>query len=162
MATGAAPIRRSTRFDSLEQEAFLNVWRTYDRLRIEEDRLFERFDLSPQQYNALRILRAAHPRSLPTLKLAEKLVSRAPDITRLLDKLARRGLIERERPETNRRTVEIRLGEAGMRLLDELDGPVRECHARQLGHLSRRKLAQLIALLHEARGPHEEAGGSWG
>ncbi|MEX0715459.1 MAG: MarR family transcriptional regulator [Planctomycetaceae bacterium] len=156
------PTRRSRRFDSLEQEAFLSVWRTYDRLRIEEDRLFERFDLSPQQYNALRILRAAHPSSLPTLRLAEKLVSRAPDITRLLDKLARRGLIERERPETNRRTVEVRLSEAGMNLLDEVGEPVRECHARQLGHLSRKKLAELIALLREARGPHENAGGSWG
>ncbi|MEX0703178.1 MAG: MarR family transcriptional regulator [Planctomycetales bacterium] len=156
------PARRARQFDSLEQEAFLNVWRTYDRLRIEEDRLFERFDLSPQQYNALRILRAAHPRSLATLNLAEKLVSRAPDITRLLDKLARRGLIERERPETNRRTVEIRIGDAGLKLLEELAEPVRECHARQLGHLSRKQLAQLIALLREARGPHEEAGGSWG
>lgn len=163
MSSAALPaVRRSSPFDSLEQEAFLNIWRTYDRLRIEEDRLFERFDLSPQQYNALRILRGAHPRSLPTLKLAKKLVSRAPDITRLLDKLARRGLIERERPESNRRTVEVRITGAGMKLLAQLAGPVRECHARQLGHMSRKKLAELIALLGEARGPHEEPGGSWG
>ena len=53
--------RRSRHFDSLEQEAFLSLWRTYDRLRIEEDRLFGGYDLTPQQYNALRILRALLP-----------------------------------------------------------------------------------------------------
>src|SRR6185295_2011816 len=90
--------RGQRRFDSLEQEAFLNLWRTYDRLRAEEDALFGEHDLTPQQYNALRLLSRAHPRAVPTLKLAEKLVSRAPDITRMVDKLAAREFVERERP----------------------------------------------------------------
>src|ERR1051326_659555 len=100
------------RFDSLEQEVFLNLWRTYDRLRALEDELFARFDLTPQQYNALRLLRAEHPATTPTLALANRLVSRAPDITRLLDKLEQRGLIARERPAANRRVVRVGITDA--------------------------------------------------
>jgi DNA-binding MarR family transcriptional regulator len=151
-------MRRPPHFDSPEQEAFLNLWRTYDRLRAEEDALFEQFDLTPQQYNALRILRGEHPASLPTLTLAARLVSRAPDITRLVDKLAERGWVERQRLPTNRRVVELRITPAGLKLLRELDEPVRECHQRQLGHLSRPQLRELTQLLKEARGPHEPEG----
>src|SRR5260221_6030935 len=91
------------RFDSLEQEVFLSLWRTYDRLRAFEDELFGRYDLTPQQYNALRLLAGAHPGKIRTLDLAARLVSPAPDITRLLDKLDQRGLIERDPPSDNRR-----------------------------------------------------------
>src|SRR5947207_2097929 len=98
---------KPARFDSPEQEAFLNLWRTYDRLRALEDTLFAPYDLTPQQYNALRLLRAAHPGTVPTLDLAGRLVSRAPDITRLLDKLEQRGLIRRERLADDRRVVRL-------------------------------------------------------
>src|SRR5262245_66329636 len=81
------------RFDSLEQEVFLNLWRTYDRLRALEDELFGRFGLTAQQYNVLRLLKAQHPVTTPTLALANRLITRAPDITRMLDKLEQRGLI---------------------------------------------------------------------
>src|SRR3984957_11911128 len=124
-ASSSAPRRRSRRCASLEQEAFLNLWRTYDRLRAMEDALFLSHDLTAQQYNALRLLRGVSPGTLPTLALAERLVSRAPDITRLLDKLAQRGLIERQRPPDNRRMVRVGITAAGLALLDELDEPVR-------------------------------------
>lgn len=149
------------RFDSPEQEAFLNLWRTYDRLRLLEDELFGRHDLTAQQYNALRLLKAARPRRLPTLVLAARLVSRAPDVTRLLDKLDDRGLIDRERPAANRRLVEIGITAAGLGLLDELAAEVRACHARQLGHLTAAELKSLVGLLRKVRGPHEAAGSIW-
>ena len=95
------------RFDSAEQEAFLNLWRTYDRLRILEDELFGRHGLTAQQYNALRLLKAASPGKMTTLGLASSLVSRAPDITRLVDRLGARGLVDRERPMDNRRVVYV-------------------------------------------------------
>lgn len=152
---------RHARFDSPEQEVYLSLWRTYDRLRIIEDELFNRHDLTPQQYNALRLLRAAHPKKAPTLSLAGKLVSRAPDITRLLDKLRNRGLIERERPADNRRVVNVGITEAGIALLDRLDVEVRECHTRQLGHLRPPQMRQLIELLKKAREPHEPDESSW-
>jgi DNA-binding MarR family transcriptional regulator len=156
MTTTSGDPWRKGNFDSLEQEVFLNLWRTYDRLRVLEDELFSRYDLTPQQYNALRLLRAARSEGLPTLTLADRLVSRAPDITRLLDKLEARGLVERHRPPDNRRMIRVVLTAAGAALLAELAAPLRDCHARQLGHMSAEQLRRLIDLLHEARRPHEE------
>ena len=148
--------QRRRRFDSPAQEAYLNLWRTYDRLRMLEDELFEQYDLTAQQYNAMRLLKAEHPGTLPTLVLAGRLVSHAPDITRLLDKLAERGLVARERMADNRRVVQVGITEQGLALLKELEGPVRQCHERQLGHLSSADLKTLVELLRRARQPHEE------
>jgi DNA-binding MarR family transcriptional regulator len=149
------------RFDSLEQEVFLNLWRTYDRLRLLEDELFDRWGLTPQQYNVLRLLRAEHPESIPTLALADRLVSRAPDITRMLDKLQRRRLIVRQRPADNRRIVRVGITEAGRALVAEVAQPLRDCHARQLGHLSEADLKRLGDLLRAARAPHEDDRSNW-
>jgi DNA-binding MarR family transcriptional regulator len=151
----------SRRFDSPQQEAYLNLWRTYDRLRMVEDELFDKYDLTAQQYNALRLLRGHRPEKLPTLALASRLVSHAPDITRLLDKLERRGLIERERLADNRRVVMVGITAEGIALLKELDGPVRECNLKQLGHLTPEQLTTLAELLKLAREPHEPDGAAW-
>lgn len=148
-------------FDSPQQEAFLNLWRTYDRLRLLEDELFGRFGLTAQQYNALRLLRAAHPKKLPTLNLAARLISRAPDITRLLDKLHERALIDRERPADNRRVVNVGITEQGLALLSQLADEVRACHQRQLGHLAPDEMETLVSLLRKAREPHEPETGGW-
>lgn len=153
--------RKSPRFDSLAQEAYLNLWRTYDRLKAFEDELFNQHDLSAQQYNALRLLRSVHPGTLQTLALGTQLISRAPDMTRLLDKLEERGLVWRERRRENRRVVEVGITSAGLGLLDKLAGAVAECHERQLGHLGDKQLRDLIALLAEVRKPHEEATSLW-
>jgi DNA-binding MarR family transcriptional regulator len=153
--------RSPVRFDSPEQEVFLNLWRTYDRLRALEDDLFSQFDLTPQQYNVLRLLRANQPEGLPTLTLASRLVSRAPDITRMVDKLEQRGFIERDRLSDNRRVVRVRLVPKGMELLGAIESPLRECHERQLGHLSAKDLRQLRDLLQAARLPHEEEKSPW-
>jgi DNA-binding MarR family transcriptional regulator len=161
MATPARTGRETRHFDSREQEAFLSLWRTYDRLRALEDELFGRYALTPQQYNALRLLAAERPGRLRTLDLAARLVSRAPDITRLLDKLEQRGLIERDRPAENRRVVNVGITDAGMLLLRALREPLRACHARQLGHLAQGELNELIDLLRAARRPHEEADSCW-
>lgn len=162
-ASSASPSagRRAQKFDSLEQAAYLQLWRTYDRLRALEDELFGRYDLSAQQYNTLRLLRAAQPGTLSTSSLGARLISRAPDMTRLLDKLEERGLVRRERKPENRRVVEVGITSAGVVLLDALAGPVRDCHTRQLGHLSDKKLRELIAALDEARRPHEDPAQAW-
>ena len=161
--TGSSALARpaAKRFDSPQQEAFLSLWRTYDRLRTFEDELFGRHDLTAQQYNALRLLRAARPGRVATLSLAARLVSRAPDVTRLLDKLDDRGLVDRERLPENRRVVQIGITAAGIALLDELAGEVRACHDRQLGHLSATELRTLTGLLKKVREPHEPAGSEW-
>ncbi len=161
MPEPSSPSTSDRRFDSPEQEAWLNLWRTYEALRADEDALFAAHDLTPQQYNALRLLRAATPDGLPTLQLQSRLVSRAPDITRMLDRLEERGLVARSRDESNRRVVQVRLTEAGATLLDQLRGPVRECGKRQFGHLSADRLRTLIELLQTARRPHEDPGSAW-
>lgn len=162
MSQEASPPRKASRFDSLEQEVFLNLWRTYDRLRQLEDDLFARFDLTPQQYNVLRLLRAGHPETLPTLTLARRLVSRAPDITRILDKLEQMGLIVRERRPDNRRVVKVGITPSGLALLQKMVVPLRDCHQKQLGHLTATDLKKLRDLLRAARLPHEEEGSTWG
>ena len=161
MSSAATAKRSRRRFDSPQQEAFLALWRTYDRLRAHEDELFARFELTPQQYNALRLLRAEHPNPLPTLMLAERLVSRAPDITRLLDKLEERKLIERVRPPENRRSVLVSLAEPGFALIEQIAAPLKACHAKQLGHLGAAELRHLIDLLQAARAPHEPEDSIW-
>src|SRR5436190_22562455 len=157
----AAGRKHSRRFDSPQQEAYLSLWRTYDRLRMLEDELFLRHDLTAQQYNALRLLKAEHPATLPTLVLAGRLVSHAPDITRLVDRLQERGLVARQRMPDNRRVVQVGITDAGIALLKGLEHPVRECHAKQLGHLSHTQLQGLIELLRTARQPHEEDESGW-
>jgi len=157
----AAAGRRTKKFDSLEQEAYLQLWRAYDRLKELEDRAFQQYDLTAQQYNALRILRSVRPGTMPTSAVGAKLVSRAPDMTRLLDKLEERSLIRRERRPENRRVVEVGITDEGATLLDLLAGEVARCHEAQLGHLSQKSLRELIALLKEARGPHEDPNSTW-
>lgn len=152
---------RRKRFDSLQQEAYLSLWRTYDRLRAMEDELFAHWELTAQQYNLLRLLRASHPEPVPTLSLVARLVSRAPDITRMLDKLVSRGLVGRTRSTQDRRTVLVHITEAGIALIAQIAEPLRACHDRQLGHLSRENLNSLIALLELARAPHEPEGSPW-
>lgn len=149
------------RFDSLQQEVYLALWRTYDRLRALEEGFFQQYDLTAQQYNVLRLLRAEHPATLPTLAIANRLISRAPDITRILDKLEHRHLVVRERQAENRRVVRVGVTQAGLDLLQDLAEPLAECYHRQLGHLSEAELAQLRGLLHKLRAPHEDAGSIW-
>lgn len=161
MADPASRSRRRRRFDSLEQEAFLQVWRTYDRLKTLEEEVFDAFELSAQQYNALRLLEGVAPETLTVHALGKRLISRAPDMTRLLDRLEERGLVHRTRRSDNRRVVEVGIAPGGKALLGELAVPVRDCHRRQLGHLTPEQLSQLIGLLEAARSPHEPDGGPW-
>ena len=152
---------QTSRFDSLEQEVYLNLWRTYDRLRAIEDALFAPRGITSQQYNVLRLLAAHHPKPVPTLTIADRMISRAPDITRMLDKLEAASFIQRTRPLENRRLVLISITTGGLGLLHEIAKPLQECHAKQLGHLDQGELDQLVSLLKNARKPHEQDKNPW-
>lgn len=160
-ASSTPPTSRKPRFDSPEQETFLNLWRTYDCLKALEEELFGTFQLSAQQYNALRLLRSVYPSSMQTLALGKRLISRSPDTTRMLDRLEQRHLIVRERRSENRRVVEIAITKQGLDLLDEMMRDVQAMHKRQLGHLNRTEQRNLIALLKRIREPHEDASCDW-
>ncbi|OYW11604.1 MAG: MarR family transcriptional regulator [Planctomycetales bacterium 12-60-4] len=145
----------------MEQEAYLNLWRTYDRLKVIEEEVFAPVGISPQQYNTLRLLKAVSPQGLTVQGIGDRLISRAPDMTRLLDRLEDRGWVARVRRSDNRRVVDVTLTASGRALLEELAAKVRECHHAQLGHLTPEQLQALIDILGVAREPHEGPGSVW-
>ena len=147
---------RLPKFDSLQQQAFLELWKTYDCLKSEEDLVFAEFDISSQQYNALRLLKAVAPSALAVSALGQRMITRAPDMTRMLDRLEERGWIARVRRDDNRRVVEVTITPAGTKLLQQIVKPIRACHQRQFGHLSEDQLTQLIGLLRATRKPDDE------
>ncbi len=164
MSQSPAPPTSAKLFDSPEQEAYLQLWRTYDRLREIEEQVFSQHGLTAQQYNALRVLKSMKEGSLAISALGARLVSRAPDMTRMLDKLADRELVSRQRSHANRRVVEVSITPAGRELLKQLSSEVRRCGRDQLGHMDPADLKQLVRLLKEARRPHEESnrsGDAW-
>ena len=107
-------------------------------------------ELSATQYNVLRILRGA-PEGLPCGEIANRMITRDPDVTRLLDRLEKRGLISRWRDTKDRRMVMARITVDGLKLLARLDEPVQESHRKQLGHLGKERLRALSDLLAVAR-----------
>jgi len=135
---------------SSEEAAFLDLLRTTDMLSRGLVAILKPEDLSSTQYNVLRILRGA-PEGLPCGEIAKRMITRDPDITRLLDRLEKRGLISRSREARDRRTVMARITGAGLKLLARLDEPVQAAHRKQLGHLGRQRLRLLMDLLREAR-----------
>ena len=107
--------------------------RTYDRLRTLEERLFSQWHLTAQQYNALRLLQASGSQAVPTLSLVSRMVSKSPDITRMLDRLEANGLIARERSEADRRTVLVKITDQGLALLDQIVVPLARVPSRTVG-----------------------------
>jgi DNA-binding MarR family transcriptional regulator len=138
-------------FVSIEAEAFLNLQRTSDFLMRGLERVLKPTNLTQTQYNVLRILRGAGRSGLLCRELGERMVTRDPDITRLLDRLEARGLVRRSRSQADRRAVRTRIRTAGLSLLEKLDHPVAELHKQQLQHLGSPRVRQLIDLLEAAR-----------
>jgi len=150
-------IARKTRAPEthLEEQVFVNVMRTADALARGGEALLKPTGLSATQYNVLRILRGAGTQGLACREVGCRMISRDPDITRLLDRMESRGLIARAREEQDRRVVKTRITPEGLRVLAELDAPVQELHRRQLHHLLAKELRQLSRLLERVRAPAE-------
>ena|ERR1700692_3420993 len=138
------------RVGSAEEAAFLDLLRTTDMLSRGLVQVLKVEDLSSTQYNVLRILRGA-PEGLPCGEIASRMITRDPDVTRLLDRLEKRALISRCRETTDRRTVRARIAPEGLRVLARLEGPVQAAHRQQLGHLGRERLQALTELLRLSR-----------
>jgi len=133
-----------------EEDAFLDLLRTTDLLSRGPAQVIKAEDLSATQYNVLRILRGA-PEGLACGEIGNRMITRDPDITRLLDRLEKRDLISRWRDAKDRRMVLTRIAPEGLKLLARLDEPVQEAHRKQLGHLRRERLKQLSDLLSACR-----------
>ncbi|HXF94973.1 MAG TPA: MarR family transcriptional regulator [Gemmatimonadales bacterium] len=140
-------IRQRRPFPSLEEEAFLNLARTAAVVRDHFERLLAPHGISLAQYNVLRILRGAGPEGLCRNEIRDRLITRMPDVTRLLDRMEAAGWITRARGTEDRRLVSTRLTPRGKALVNSLDAAVRTEHQRRLGHLSNAQLRSLIELL---------------
>jgi DNA-binding MarR family transcriptional regulator len=146
-----AEIRQNKPFASLAQEAYLGLIRTASRMADRMDAVLRTEGLSAAQYNVLRILRGSEPNGLCRNELRDRLITRMPDVTRLLDRMEESGLVSRERSAEDRRMVTTRITSHGMSLLSRLDAPIDEEHERTLGQLSEDDLRSLIRILRAAR-----------
>jgi DNA-binding MarR family transcriptional regulator len=146
-----AELKQTKPFSSLAEEAFIALMRTADQLQWRGAELMKQFDVSPTQFNALRILRGAGPMGLPCSEISERMINRDSDITRLLDRLEKRGLAERCRETRDRRVIMARITGGGLDLLKKMDKPVEEFHRKLLGQMGEKQLHALLRLLEQAR-----------
>jgi len=147
-----AELKQNLPFASREQEAYLSLLRTADALQAQVEGKLKDFGLTGTQYNALRILRGAGPEGLPCREIGERMITRDPDITRLLNRLENRGFVERTRARHDRRVIYGKITAAGLKLLREMDGPVEKHGREMLRDVGQEKLKQLIELLELVRG----------
>ena len=138
-------------FRSVEEEAILSIARTAAVMEHSGAEALKPFDLTITQYNVLRILRGAAGEGLCRNEVGERLVTKVPDVTRLLDRMEEAGLIVRQRGGEDRRFVSTRITDKGLKLLEKIDRELPAMHARQLGHVSQKRLRELIAILEEVR-----------
>jgi DNA-binding MarR family transcriptional regulator len=148
---GTAPSdAKPRRIVSPEETAYLDLLRTTEMLSRPLAQLLKTEDLSAAQYNVLRILRGS-PDGLTCGEIGSRMITREPDITRLLDRLEKRKLISRSRDTRDRRVVLTRIAPGGLETLARLDQPVRDTHRRLLGHLGAERLRALAHLLEACR-----------
>ena len=131
------------------------ILRTADRMRRQGEALLAPHDITLQQFNVLRILRGARPDGVCTLTIAERMIEQTPGITRLIDRLEKKGLVRRVRSEEDRRQVWCRITPAGERLLAKLDDPVESFDREAVRDLSPAEQDQLTALLGQLHGEPE-------
>ena len=146
-----AEIKQKKPFQLREEEAFVNLLRTADVLLQGVAETLKPQGLSPTQYNVLRILRGAEQKGLACREISERMITRDPDVTRLLDRLEHRGLVTRARSPEDRRVITTRITNNGLQILETLEAPIGNLHMRQLGHLKAAQLRTLIELLERAR-----------
>jgi DNA-binding MarR family transcriptional regulator len=149
---------RQTRFDTPIHEAMLNLLVAAGHIRDLLDRAFDGHDITPAQYNVLRILKGAQPRGYPRCEIGRRLIERAPDLTRMIDRLETRGLVERTRSETDHRHSVTRITRKGLDLLDQITPGVEAIHRRLGRRFPRREaleLSRLCERLYEGQPEHD-------
>jgi DNA-binding MarR family transcriptional regulator len=144
-------IKQNKPFRTLRQEAQLNILRTANVLTDSFEQMLKPHGITGTQYNVLRILRGAEPDGLCRNEVADRLLNRMPDATRLLDRMEEAGLVSRERSTVDRRLVTTRITKKGRQVVDGLDDAADAEHEKLLGHMSEQQLKTLIELLESAR-----------
>jgi DNA-binding MarR family transcriptional regulator len=155
----AEEIKKKQPFDSAAEEALLNLMRTCSVLSASSEQLFKKHGISPPKYNIMRILRGSTRtgecgrHGLPSLEIAERMITRVPDITRLVDGLEKEGLVARTRCTEDRRVVYVGITKKGLELLERIDGPLTELNRGLLSHFTNDELGELNRMLVKARHP---------
>jgi DNA-binding MarR family transcriptional regulator len=155
MATKPSALERELKqkrpFPSAEGEAGVAIIRTADVLKRDAERVLAKTGITLQQFNVLRILRGSHPETLPTLEIADRMIERAPGITRLLDRLEKAGLVTRHRCKEDRRQVLVGITVDGLAILATVDSPLTKAGEGRTHRLSKSELQTLIELLARIR-----------
>jgi len=144
-------LKMSRPFRSVEEEALLSIARTAALIEHAHAEELKPFSLTLTQYNVLRILRGAGENGLCRNEVGERLVTRVPDVTRLLDRMEGLSLIVRQRGGSDRRYVTTKITDKGLKLLEKIDRELPAIHGRRLGHVAQKRLRELIDLLEEVR-----------
>lgn len=145
--TGTLQQETNPRRPPPSQAGVAELLRAADRVRRYLATVMQPFGVTGQQYNVLRILRGARPEPLPTLEIAERMMERTPGITRLLDRLEKKGLVSRERCAEDRRCVLCSITDTGLELLRVMDQPVDAADEAVTAELNPREVKELIRLL---------------
>jgi len=132
-----------------EERLFLALLKAADALAQQAEQLIKPSGLTGTQYNVLRILRGAQPAGLACSAIGDRMISHDPDMTRLLDRMEKRGLIRRERQKDDRRVVKTHITSQGLELLKPLDQPMRELHKQQFRHMPAKRVKNLVELLEQ-------------
>lgn len=143
---------KQARFDSPAQEAMLNLMVASDYVREHVDRVCSEHGITHGQYNVLRILRGAHPEGHPRCEIALRMIERAPDVTRLVDRLERQGFVERVRSEDDRRLSITRITAKGLDILEQMSPKLEDFQRRFGAKLSKqdcRELSRICETLYD-------------
>jgi len=153
----AEEIKKKQPFENPAEEAMLNLMRTCSVLSAPSEQLFKQHGISAPKYNILRILRGERGTGkcseygMPSLEIAERMITRVPDITRLVDGLEKEGLVTRKRCTEDRRVVYVGVTPKGLDLLGQIDEPLREVNRGLLAHFTREEIDELNRLLVKGR-----------
>lgn len=150
MAGLAQELRMSRPFDLIEEETWLAILRTADVLQRRASQILTPFDITPAQYNVLRILRGS-PSGLACSQISERLIAHDPDVTRLLDRMEAQHWVKRKRSATDRRVVLVFITSAGIGLLEELKPLITTYHRQQFSNWGEKTLKQFLTLLARVR-----------
>jgi DNA-binding MarR family transcriptional regulator len=144
-------IKQTKPFTCLEQEAHISLGRTWAMLDHALSEALKPYNITPTQYNVLRILRGAGSEGLCRHEVMSRMIAAVPDATRLLDRLEALGLIRRERSTSDRRYVTTQITDEGLALVNTLDDPIEQIHRQQFRGFGEARLRQLIELLAQLR-----------
>lgn len=147
--------KNSERISQLSSKTYVTLLAAAESARTKFENLCVKNEITRQQYNVLRILRGAEPEGLPTLTIIDRMIERAPGITKMIDRLEKKGFVYRMNCPDDRRFVYCRISTEGLKLLQELDAPVDAANRSVCAGLDENELEQLIALLEKFQAAHQ-------